>query len=271
MSRTERIRAAFGKAAGHYDGQASVQQQVARHVADLAMQAVAEMREGVVSGEDQPCLRNDGRLRILEIGCGTGELTGHIRALLPDADIVATDISPEMIAEAQRKLGDDICFMQMDGENPCFHQPVFDLILSSLCFQWFNDLPAALGRLVHLLNDQGRLIFSTMADRSFIEWRQAHNRCNMIVGTPAYPMMEELAAIMASYKDSQLWEEQYAWDFGGARGLLAHLKAIGATVPVEGRVALRAGKMRQVMRAFDEQGGVCTYHIAYGKIIKNQS
>jgi ubiquinone/menaquinone biosynthesis C-methylase UbiE len=44
----------------------------------------------------------DGRLRILEIGCGTGLLTRQLRSLFQDAEIVATDISLEMIRQAER-------------------------------------------------------------------------------------------------------------------------------------------------------------------------
>ena len=72
--------------------------------------------------------------------------------------------------------------------------------------------------------------------------------------------------MLARHADAFLFEEDYPHDFGGAKGLLAHLKGIGATVPAEGRKPLSTGQMRAVMRAFDGSGGICTYHVAYCRV-----
>jgi tRNA (cmo5U34)-methyltransferase len=42
--------------------------------------------------------------KILELGCGTGELTLKILERCPDAEIIALDYSPRMISFAQRKV-----------------------------------------------------------------------------------------------------------------------------------------------------------------------
>lgn len=257
-SRAQRISRAFGSAAQHYDAHAGVQRVVAATLAGLARQQLPMAR----------ATRNGERPRILEIGCGTGMLTRHLRGLFPDAEIVATDIAPEMIAIAQR--GGDIGarFMTMDGEAPDFDAPWFDLIASSLAFQWFANLPRALDRLYGLLRPGGSLMFATMAQRSFREWRAAHAACGLEAGTPLYPDAETLRAMLTRHSDAFLFEEEYEHDFGGARGLLAHLKGIGATVPVEGREPLSAGQMRGVMRAYDQAGGRCTYHVAYCRVTR---
>src|SRR3546814_14322438 len=62
----------------------------------------------------------------------------------------------------------------MDGEAPIFEGEWFDLILSSLAFQWFDDLGGAVGRLAGLLRPGGSLIFSTLGRGSFARWRSAH-------------------------------------------------------------------------------------------------
>ncbi|MGD9810502.1 MAG: methyltransferase domain-containing protein [Sphingobium sp.] len=253
--RAQRISRAFGHAAAHYDAHAGIQRIVAATLAGLLRQQPLPVRSG--SGE---------RLRILEIGCGTGLLTRHLRSLFPDADIIATDIAPEMIAEAERGGDVGARFMRMDGEAPAFDGPWFDLIASSLAFQWFADLPRALDRLGALLRPGGSMMFATMAARSFREWRAAHERLGLEAGTPAYPAADALRAMLARHADAFLFEEDYVQDFGGAAGLLAHLKGIGATVPIEGRAPLSAGQMRGVMRAFDEAGGRCTYHVVYARV-----
>ncbi len=254
--RHDRIGRAFGAAADHYDDHAEVQRLVARTLADL------------LACQPLPALAAGERLRILEIGCGTGALTRAVRALFPDAEIIATDLAPEMVELASRGGDVGAQFLVMDGEAPAFDGPWFDLIISSLAFQWFTDLPRALDRLGGLLRPGGSLMFATMARRSFVEWRAAHETHGLLAGTPLYPTLEELRGLLARHDDAFLFDEDYVQDFGGARGLLAHLKGIGATVPVEGRVPLRAGQLRQVMRSYDEGGGRCTYHVVYARVTR---
>lgn len=255
-TRARRIGRAFGAAAVHYDDHAAIQRKVAATLADL------------LARQPVPSLRAGERLRLLEIGCGTGALTRAVRGLFPDAEIIATDIAPEMIAIAGR--GGDIGahFHVMDGEAPDFDGPLFDFIVSSLAFQWFADLPRALDRLTGLLRPGGSLMFATMARNSFTEWRAAHECHGLVAGTPLYPDVEVLRAMLAGHADAFLFDEEYVLDFGGARGLLAHLKGIGATVPVEGRTPLSAGQLRQVMRSHDRGGGRCTYHVAYCRVTR---
>jgi len=252
--RAQRISRAFGHAARHYDEHAGVQRIVAATLAGLLRQ------------QPLPAMTVYAHPRILEIGCGTGMLTRHLHTVFPGAEIVATDISPDMIAVAQERGDIGARFMVMDGEVPGFEGPWFDLIASSLAFQWFADLPRALDRLAGLLRPGGSLMFATMAQRSFQEWRVAHEGRGLVAGTPRYPTIAALREMLARHADAFLFEEEYSHDFGGARGLLAHLKGIGATVPVEGRAPLSAIQMRQVMRDYDASGGRCTYHVVYGRL-----
>jgi len=157
-------------------------------------------------------------------------------------------------------------FVTMDGEEPAFDGPWFDLILSSLAFQWFDDPGQGIARLTGLLRPGGSLIFSTMGADSFGEWRAAHAAVGAMAGTPPYPALSALRAMLAGYPDAFAFDEHWPHDFGGARGFLAHLKGIGATVPVSGHDALSPGQLRAVMRAFDAAGGMATYHVLFGRI-----
>lgn len=248
-ARKDRIGAAFGAAAARYEDHADVQRVVARTVADLAAQR-----------------RLPARPRILEIGCGTGFLTRDIRRLWPDAELVATDLSPEMVGQAAKGGMLAGTFLSMDGEQPWFDGQWFDLILSSLAFQWFDDLPAAIARLSGLLRPSGSLIFSTMAERSFAGWRQAHRDCGLPVGVPAYPSLDAVRAMLGDYDDAFAFDEDYPIDWGGAKALIAHLRGIGAVVPTDGRTPLAPADLKRVMRAFDGAGARDGYHVAFGRV-----
>ncbi|MET0364440.1 MAG: methyltransferase domain-containing protein [Sphingobium sp.] len=251
MDRKDRIAAAFGRAAASYDAAAAPQRQAAALVADLARQQ-----------------RLPARPRILEIGCGTGILTRHIREAWPDAELIASDLSPDMVGQAAKGAMIAGTFLPMDGEMPPFEGAWFDLILSSLAFQWFGDLSAAITRLSGLLKPGGSLFFSTMGADSFREWRAAHERAGETAGTPAYPDLAALRAMLAGWPDAFAFEEHWTYDFGGARGFLDHLRGIGATVPEGSHSALGAAAMRAVMRTFDAEGGKMTYHVLFGRVTR---
>jgi malonyl-CoA O-methyltransferase len=249
--RKQRIADSFGRAAAGYDDAAQPQRQAAALVADLAAQRRVP---------DNP--------RILEIGCGTGLLTRHIRARWPAAELVVSDLSPDMVGAAAKGAMIAGTFLSMDGEEPAFEGPWFDLVLSSLAFQWFADLPTALMRLTALLRPGGSLIFSTMGAESFAEWRAAHEKAGAQAGTPDYPALDALRAMLAAYPDAFAFEEHWPHDFGDARAFLAHLRGIGATTPASGHTALSAAKLRAVMRAFDQGGGIATYHVLFGRVTR---
>lgn len=258
--RKQRISDAFGAAAAGYDDHAGPQRFAAELVADLAQrQASAPAPDGADVA------------RILEIGCGTGLLTRQVQARWPAAQLVVTDISPGMLAQAASQGLVGGTFLTMDGEYPAFEGAWFDLILSSLAFQWFDDLPAALARLTGLLRPGGSLIFSTMGQDSFAGWRAAHAACGLEAGVPDYPSLETLRATLANYGDAFAFDEDHALHCGGARGLIAHLKGIGAVVPAEGRAPLSPRELRRVMAAFDEAGGVDRYQLLFGRITRTVS
>ena len=52
--------------------------------------------------------------RVLEIGCGTGNLAILIKRLHPDAEVVGIDPDPKALARAQRKAGREALSVQLD-------------------------------------------------------------------------------------------------------------------------------------------------------------
>lgn len=109
-------------------------------------------------------------LKILEIGCGTGNYTKLLVDKFPEAQIKAIDISKEMLLVAKKKLGDrDIKLVSCDGEAIDLRGH-FDLITSNSCFQWFDDLGKTLHRYKELLSVRGGIIlFSISGPLTFWE------------------------------------------------------------------------------------------------------
>jgi trans-aconitate 2-methyltransferase len=81
-----------------------------------------------------------GDERVLDAGCGTGQVTEALRERLPHGHIVALDGSPSMIERARDRLGDDrVEFLVADLTEPIpLNEPV-DAVLSTATFHWILD------------------------------------------------------------------------------------------------------------------------------------
>ncbi|NQT06874.1 MAG: methyltransferase domain-containing protein, partial [Candidatus Omnitrophica bacterium] len=147
------IKKNFSRYAGRYDGFSGIQDRCAEYL--------IEKVDGVHFNS------------ILDIGCGTGNYTRHLRKKFPLADIKALDISSEMIRVARKKLeGKDIEFITGDAEELNLAGG-FDLVSSNATFHWFTNLDATFLRYKDILNKNGEIIFTIFGPGTFCELNYA--------------------------------------------------------------------------------------------------
>lgn len=92
---------------------------------------------------------------ILEIGCGTGQLTEQLAG--HGFRLTAIDIGPSMITAARRRLAKaDVSFQVTSFEDLAAPDESFDLIISSAAFHWI-DPEIALSKSARLLPPGGWL------------------------------------------------------------------------------------------------------------------
>jgi ubiquinone/menaquinone biosynthesis C-methylase UbiE len=105
--------------------------------------------------------------RVLEIGCGTGTLA--IMMAQRGAEVVGIDVSPAMLAEAEKKiarqeLGGQITLYRMEAAeiDRHFEEQSFDVIVSTLVFSELNEMEQryVLGATRRLLKPGGRLVLA---------------------------------------------------------------------------------------------------------------
>ena len=101
--------------------------------------------------------------KILELGCGPGNVTRFLKTRFPESQILAIDLAPKMIEVARKELS-GIDFQVMDVRNISSISGKFDAILCSFCLPFLSKSDAA--RLISdsadLLHSGGVLYLSTM-------------------------------------------------------------------------------------------------------------
>jgi len=92
--------------------------------------------------------------RILDLGCGTGQLTADIAKR--GAEVVGLDASAEMIAQARQNYP-FLEFIVADAAILQFEQP-FDAIFSNAALHWVLRYRQAIGSMFKALKPGGRLV-----------------------------------------------------------------------------------------------------------------
>ena len=169
-----RLRASFERASRGYEAAAGLQAQVA-----------TELLERLELFRFAPQV-------VLDLGSGTGRVTGELKRRYPRAYVIALDLAPGMLREARRHrrpwrrfervCGDALRLPLADGS--------VDLIFSNLMLQWCEPLAVALAEVRRVLRPGGFFALSTLGPDTLHElrsaWAQAdgYNHVNRFADMP---------------------------------------------------------------------------------------
>jgi trans-aconitate 2-methyltransferase len=103
-------------------------------------------------------------LRVVDLGCGTGELTQTLHRRLQAAETLGIDTSAGMLAQSAARAGDGLRFEQRDIATFSPRGTV-DLVFSNAALHWVADHPALLHRLHAALADGGKLAVQVPANQ----------------------------------------------------------------------------------------------------------
>jgi len=103
---------------------------------------------------------------VLEIACGTGRVTRHLRKVLPaSVKLFATDLSPDMLGITKRELNNNgIIFQVEDAQKLSFTENSFDMVICQFGMMFLPDKKKGLEEILRVLKPEGKFMFFTWDD-----------------------------------------------------------------------------------------------------------
>ncbi len=100
--------------------------------------------------------------RVLEIGCGNGELWADRQNELPkDCQILLSDVSPGMVSDVKNRLGDRFSYQVIDCQQIPYPDATFDKIVANHVLFYIQDRQQALKEIHRVLKPGGTFMCST--------------------------------------------------------------------------------------------------------------
>lgn len=102
--------------------------------------------------------------RVLDVGCGTGELLRRVRANVPDAVLAGLDPVPEMLDVARDKLSGRADLRVGYADRLPWNAGTFDVVVSCNMFHYISEPLTALREMARVLRPGGALVLTDWCD-----------------------------------------------------------------------------------------------------------
>ena len=214
----DKIRRAFSDSALQYDVLTGLHKEIGR---ELLAKAAA----------------HEGNGPILDVGMGTGWLTGRLKNYFPDARVVGIDFAAGMVDVAKMREK-DCGIVQADARQMPFQENIFEMIASNLAYQWVGDLPKAFANCHAILKSEGKLHLTMFGYGTFQELFESLEKTrDAAKGNIALPRLADRgqvsdALVKAGFRDVNVGEEYIKVHFQDMLALVKWIKDIGANALV---------------------------------------
>ncbi|HEY1953682.1 MAG TPA: malonyl-ACP O-methyltransferase BioC [Gemmatimonadaceae bacterium] len=255
------VRASFDRASASYEAAAVLQARVADEL--LSRLEPFNFSPGVV----------------LDLGAGTGRMTGELKRRYRRALVVALDLAPGMLREARRHQAFFRRFERICGDamRLPFADASADVVVSSLMLQWCDPPDPAFAEIRRILKPDGLFAFSTFGPDTLRELRSAwaeadegtaHSYNHINHFTDMHDVGDAL--VRAGLSEPVLDVDRMQVTYADSVALMRDLKAIGAHNVTAGRPRglvgrARLKRMQLAYEAFRRDGRLpATYEVVYG-------
>ena len=144
----------------------------------------------------------EGRLRVLDIGCGTGSMAVAIKRMHPDAEIVGIDPDPSALSVADRKAKRARLPVEFDrgfADHMPYADASFDRVFSSFMFHHLaaDEKSATLAEIRRVLKSGGSLhLLDFVREHSVHAGTAGHGRLIHRHGAVAARIVGRMTALM---------------------------------------------------------------------------
>jgi ubiquinone/menaquinone biosynthesis C-methylase UbiE len=133
---------------------------------------------------------------VLDVGCGTGQLTGRIGQRLPGARVVGCDLSQGMLRRAARRRT-GLALVRSDALALPFADASFAAIVTTEAFHWFADQSAACREFARVLTPGG-CVFASLINAPCGSLSQATRIGSRVTGQPLrWPTRAAMRGLLA--------------------------------------------------------------------------
>jgi len=106
-------------------------------------------------------------LRVVDLGCGTGELTRQLADALPDSNVTGLDSSPQML-DAARAAAHTTPGLRFEQGDQAWLTGNWDLIFSNAALQWSENHAELIPRLFERLDPGGQIAVQVPSNHNHI-------------------------------------------------------------------------------------------------------
>lgn len=239
-----RVRRSFDKAASTYDAAAIVPTEIRNR-----------LLERLDFVKVQPKV-------VLDLGAGTGHASKALKHRYKTAEIIAVDLAPRMLVEADRRQSWLRRFHRVVAD--AHRLPIKDnstqLVFSNLMLEWCHDPDAVFQEIRRVLQPGGLLTFATLGPDTLRELREGWRKIDPYPHVHRFIDMHDLgdALMRAGLAEPVMDTERLTVTYPRLDALLAELAASGSTNLAHGRARGLTAKgrleaLRQVVRPATEQ------------------
>ena len=196
---------------------------------------------------------------VLEIGCGSGNLTHLFQTHFQFDQLFLNDLYEDVdqhfstIQNIAWLIG-DIEQLELPSE--------LDAVISSSALQWMTDLPKLLHRIHDALKPKGYLGFSTFGENNLIEIKKLTGQGLNYVGLESLKRQLE----QQGFEILLIQQDHKQVYFDHPKSVLQHLKATGVTATAKSHRWTKQSLQQfysDYQQFYDEQGFRLTYHPIY--------